>query len=106
MARAGQVEYDPDRLRDVCVAWNVRELCLFGSALGGVLGEDSDIDLLVTFEPGTEWRLRDIMDLEDDLAAIFGREVDLVERASVGKSPNYIRRRAILGSLATVYAAR
>ena len=44
--------------------------------------------------------------MEDELRAILGRQVDLVERAAVEQSENYIRRKSILSNLEVVYAAR
>jgi predicted nucleotidyltransferase len=43
--------------------------------------------------------------MEDDLATILGREVDLVERQAVERSENYLRRRHILQSVEPVYVA-
>lgn len=53
------------------------KLSLFGSALSGDLREDSDIDLLIEFEPGKTPSLFTIIDLEDELATILGRKTDL-----------------------------
>ena len=43
--------------------------------------------------------------MQDELSATLGREVDLIERVAVERSPNYIRRKAILQSAETIYAA-
>lgn len=43
--------------------------------------------------------------MQDELEAILGRRVDLVERKSVETSENYIRRRQILSHLVPVYVA-
>lgn len=55
----------------------IAKLSLFGSALSGQLRQDSDIDLLVEFEPGKTPSLFVIIDLEDELATILGRKTDL-----------------------------
>lgn len=55
----------------------ITKLSLFGSALSGTLRKDSDIDLLVEFEPGKTPSLFVIIDLEDELATILGRKTDL-----------------------------
>ncbi|MFN3763350.1 MAG: hypothetical protein ACK4WK_09150 [Anaerolineae bacterium] len=44
--------------------------------------------------------------IKRELSRIFGREVDLVEWEAVERSRNYIRRRAILGSLEVIYEDR
>ncbi len=55
----------------------IAKLSLFGSALSGHLRKDSDIDLLVEFEPGKTPSLFVIIDLEDELATILDRKIDL-----------------------------
>jgi len=72
------------------------ELCLFGSALRDDCRPDSDIDLLVTFVADAGWRARDLLRMQDELEALLGRKVDLVERAAVEENENWIRRRHIL----------
>jgi uncharacterized protein len=55
----------------------IAKLSLFGSALSGSLHQDSDIDLLVEFEPGKTPSLFILIDLEDELTTILGRKTDL-----------------------------
>ena len=52
----------------------IAKLSLFGSALSGTLRKDSDIDLLVEFEPGKTPSLFVLIDLEDELTTILGRK--------------------------------
>ena len=52
-------------------------IALFGSALSGALRPDSDIDLLVEFEPGKTPSLFTIINLEYEIAEIIGRKIDL-----------------------------
>ena len=53
-------------------------LAVFGSALGDDFGPDSDVDLLVEFEPDRTPTLFDIAGMELELSALFGgRKVDL-----------------------------
>ncbi|MBU4398213.1 MAG: nucleotidyltransferase domain-containing protein, partial [Planctomycetes bacterium] len=66
---------------------------------------DSDVDVLVSFARGVHWGLLDFVRMSEELAAILGRKVDLVERQSVEQSENYIRRRYILESAEPVYVA-
>lgn len=54
----------------------IRRLALFGSALRDDFLPESDIDILVEFEPGTRLGLR-FFALERELTELFGREVDL-----------------------------
>src|SRR5262245_9272753 len=48
-----------DRLAAPCQRWKIRELSLFGSAARGDARADSDIGLLVEFEPDADWSLLD-----------------------------------------------
>ena len=96
----------PAALEAFCRRWKVREVAVFGSALREDFGPESDVDLLVSFEKDAGWTLLDFVDMEDELAAIFGRKVDLVEREAVEESRNYLRRRSILGSAQPLYVAR
>jgi predicted nucleotidyltransferase len=101
-----QVTIPAEKISEFCRRWKVSELALFGSALRGDFGPDSDVDILITFTPGARWSLFDLVVMEDELQAILGREVDLVERAAVEQADNYIRRRSILNNIEVIYAAR
>ena len=81
----------------------VRELSLFGSILRSDFGPASDVDVLVEFEPEAKLSLLDLMDLREELSAIFGgREVDLVEKPAIR---NPFRRREILATREKIYVA-
>ena len=86
-----------------CERWQVTELALFGSVLREDFGPDSDIDVLVSFDQAARHTLFDMVRMEKELKTLFGREVDLAERAGIETSRNYIRRRAILQSAETIY---
>jgi len=66
-----------DKLAEFCKKNNIKKLSLFGSALHGTLGPDSDIDLLVEFEEGHTPGLFSIVRMEMELAEALGRKVDL-----------------------------
>lgn len=89
-----------------CRRWKVRALAVFGSALREDFRPDSDVDLLVTFEPDANWGLLEQTTMEGELAVLLGRKVDLVSRRAVERSTNWIRRKAILDSAETVHVAR
>ena len=92
-----------DRLAEFCRANGIVTLAIFGSALRDDFGPASDIDLLVEFAPGRTPGLR-FVDIADELSDLFGRPVDVVTRSAVERSPNFIRRKAILESARVVYA--
>lgn len=85
-----------------CRRWKIVELCVFGSALRDDFRPESDIDLLVEFAPGSGTSLFDLVTMRDELAAMFGREVDLVEKDGL---TNPFRRASIMGARALLYAA-
>jgi predicted nucleotidyltransferase len=93
------------RVEAFCRKWKIAELALFGSVLRDDFRPDSDVDVLVSFAPDADWSLLDHMAMEEELAGILGRKVDLVSRRAVERSANRIRRQAILGSAEVVYAA-
>jgi predicted nucleotidyltransferase len=93
------------QIEDFCRHWKIREFALFGSVLRDDFRPDSDVDVLVTFESDTHWSLFDMIDMQDELKEVLGRNVDLVERRAVERSENYIRRRHILQSLEPLYVA-
>lgn len=92
-------------VEDFCRRWRIRELALFGSVLRQDFGSASDIDLLVTFEDEADWGLFDLATMEQELSVRLARKVDLVTRSTIEQSRNWIRRRAILDSAETIYAA-
>ena len=94
------IEIDKDKLRDFCRKWKITEFALFGSATQPEeFREDSDVDVLVRFAPDVKWGLFDLVHAQDELAQLFGREVNLVERRLVEESDNRFRRRSILNSV-------
>lgn len=100
----GTLEISDESLRALCRKWRIHRLALFGSAQTGRLRPDSDIDLLVEFEPGEQWSLMDLVRAEAEFARLFGRHVDLVDKGSLQHSSNWIRRDAILKTAEVIYA--
>jgi len=94
------VDVDLERLREVCERYGVASLEVFGSVARGEDRLDSDVDLLYVLRPGARLGFR-LFDLEDELAALFGRPVDLVARKSINK---YIREQ-VLADAQPLYAA-
>lgn len=91
-----------EKIQQFCKKWNVVEMAFFGSVLRGDFDATSDVDILVTFKQGSEYDLFDFVTMTNELGAIFGREVDLVERDSL---TNPFRRDHILQNLEIIYAA-
>ena len=97
-----RIQIPEDRIADFCRRWKVKELAIFGSALGDDFRPDSDVDVLVVFEDDAKGDLFDHMKAEEELKQIFGREVDLVEKKAIR---NPFRRHHILSHYEVIYAA-
>jgi uncharacterized protein len=100
-----RIDIDMSRIAEFCRKWKITELALFGSVLRDDFRPDSDVDVLVTFSAEAHWSLWDSTAMEEELASVLGRKVDLVSKRAVEGSRNWIRRRAILGSAEVLYAA-
>ena len=87
-----QVSIPKGRLASFCQARGIRRLALFGSALRSDFGPESDIDLLVEFEPGRTPGHLGIAGMEMDLGRMFGRKVDL---RTPGELSRYFRQQVI-----------
>ena len=90
------------KIGDFCLKWKIAEMALFGSVLSDEFHPDSDVDVLVSFKDDAGWGLFDFVDMIDELQAIFGRKVDLVEKDSLR---NPFRRQAILAGNEVIYEA-
>lgn len=85
-----------------CRRWKVTEFSLFGSALRDDFGPQSDVDVLVRFEKDAGWSLFDLVDMQDELKAVFGRAVHLVEAEALR---NPFRRDEIMRTREVLYAS-
>ena len=100
-----QVSIPTEALVGFCQENGIRQLAVFGSALRDDFGPDSDVDLLVDFEPDRIPGLMGLAGMEIELSEMFGRDIDLLTRVEVESSRNYIRRKSILDSIEVVYGA-
>lgn len=97
-----QLPIPDERIRDFCRRHHVRSLALFGSVLREDFGPDSDVDVLVDFEPDAPVSLLEIVDMQDELEALLERSVDLVDLKGLR---NPFRRHEILRTRQIIYAA-
>ncbi len=75
---ARDLSVDREALAAICRHRHIRRLSLFGSMAKGTDRPDSDVDLLVEFEPGQEPGLMALAAIEAELSALLdGRRVDL-----------------------------
>ena len=66
-----------DRLAELCRRHRIRKLSFFGSVLRHDFTGDSDVDVLVEFEPDARVGLIRLAGIELELSQLFGRKVDL-----------------------------
>lgn len=94
-----------EKITEFCDRWQITEFALFGSILRDDFRDDSDIDILVTFAPTAQRGLTETLQMRDELQAIFDRDVDLIVKAAIERSENWLRRKNILESAKIIYAA-
>lgn len=100
MTLASGIEIPSQEIAELCRRYRVREMAVFGSAARGEMRPGSDIDIMVEFHPDANpgW---EFFELEEELARIFGRKVDLGTKRSLKP---WIRPGALRDAL-VIYAA-
>ncbi len=101
MTAVGGVEIPEGALAELCRKHHVRELALFGSVVRGEAGPESDIDLLVEFEPEAGVGFIGFAGLQEELTVLLGKRVDLVSK----KGLKAAIRDEVLGEAVVVYVA-
>jgi predicted nucleotidyltransferase len=97
----GDTQVDGPSLAEVCRRYGVKELSLFGSAVHGEMRPESDIDLMVEFEPGERIGLIRFESFVEELESLAGRRLDLVTKR--GLKP-WVRPK-VLKDARVIYAA-
>ncbi|HEX8149341.1 MAG TPA: nucleotidyltransferase domain-containing protein [Pyrinomonadaceae bacterium] len=95
------VEIPEESLADFCRRYRVRELSLFGSSLREDFRPDSDVDILVEFEPSARVGFVTLSKMQRELSALLRRRVDLVPKAGLKEKI----RQSVLDSARVIYAA-
>ena len=86
----------------LCKKYYIIELSIFGSSIRDDFTQNSDVDILVSFDKNSKITLFDIMELENEFSILLNRKVDIVEKESL-KNP--IRKNKILSTREIIYAA-
>ncbi|QUS62478.1 nucleotidyltransferase family protein [Synechocystis sp. PCC 7339] len=96
------MEIPVDKISALCQQWRISQLLLFGSVLRDDFTPNSDIDILVEFEPGFTPGFFKLYQIQEQLSSIFdNRSIDLV-------TPNFLNHRIrnqILATAEVCYAA-
>ena len=71
------IDIPQEKIAEFCRRHYIRRLALFGSVLRDNFTPDSDVDVLVEFEPGTRVGMIRLAGIELELSSILGRKVDM-----------------------------
>lgn len=74
---AAKLSISQSTLADFCRRRRIRKLSLFGSVLRDDFGPESDVDVLVEFEPGATVGYFELADMEIELSDLLGRKADV-----------------------------
>lgn len=95
------LELPMEPIKALCQRYHARELSIFGSALSGVVRENSDLDLLVEFEPAAEIGFVTLSRMQRELSTLLHRKVDLVPKRGLKAAI----RDSVLSSARLIYEA-
>jgi len=90
-----RIQLDREKLTEFCRRNHIRKLSLFGSVLTDRFGPDSDVDVLVEFEPGNGPGYFGLAGMEIELSEMLGRKVDLRTPKELSR---YFRDEVIAGA--------
>ena len=88
----GRLRTKPEHLIALYQRWEISELALFGSIARDNFYSDSNVDILVTYQPTAKRGLIEKITLKEELENLLQRRVDLVSKTAIEQSRNWIRR--------------
>ena len=97
-----RIDIPKNRIAEFCRRHHIRRMALFGSVLRDDFTPESDIDVLVEFEPGKTPGLAFIT-MQDELSEIFGQRVDMHTFSGIERSRNWLLREEIRNSAEIQY---
>ena len=81
-----RIHIPKDKIADFCRCNRIRRLALFGSVVRDDFGPESDVDVLVEFEPAARVGFFELYDMEQELSRLLGgRKVDINTPNSLSK---------------------
>lgn len=96
-----KIKIPKKELNEFCHRYQVQKLALFGSVIGKNFRADSDVDVLVSFQPNARIGFITFSRMQRELSGLFNRPVDLVPMD--GLKP--VIRDSVLSNIEEVYAA-
>ena len=104
---ATQIELPVEQIAEFCRRWKIAKLEIFGSILRDDFQSESDIDFLYTpahgFQRNQAYGPWAHNNMAEELSALLGREVDLIDRHEIEQHRNWIRRKHILETAQPIY---
>lgn len=100
MVSKAKIEIPRERIAEFCRKHHIRKLSFFGSVISEHFTQDSDVDVLVEFEPGQVIGLIRLSGMELELSEVIGRKVDMRTPADLSR---YFREE-VLSSAEIQYA--
>jgi len=82
---APMIAIEREKVAEFCRRRHIRRLSLFGSVLGPDFRPDSDVDVLVEFQPGRVVGLIRLAGIERELSGVIGRKVDIRTPADLSR---------------------
>lgn len=102
MGSKANISISSERIAEFCRKHHIRRLSFFGSVISKHFTQDSDVDVLVEFEPGQVVGLLRMAGMELELSEIIGRKVDIRTPADLSR---YFREE-VLSAAEVQYAER
>ena len=90
--------FSTETMMQFCQRWKIPELALFGSVLRTDFRPESDVDVLVSFADDADWGLLAHVQMQEELATLLQRPIDLISKRALERSRNWMRRDAILNT--------
>ena len=100
---SARIDIPKDEIAAFCRRNHIRRMALFGSVLRDDFTPESDVDVLVEFEPDARIGYIGLAGLEIELDKILGRKSDLYTFEGIKNSRNWLLRKEILSSTEAVY---
>jgi predicted nucleotidyltransferase len=100
VGKKANIQLPADKIAEFCKRNHIRRLALFGSALRDDFTPESDVDILVEFEPGHVPGFIKLAGMEIELGSVLGRKVDM--RTPEDLSPYF--REEVVNSAEVQYA--
>ena len=91
-----KISIQKDKIAEFCKKHHIQRLAIFGSSLRKDFGPESDVDILVNFEPGQTPGFFRLFEMEDELSRLLGvRKVDLLTPQDLSR---YFRDKVVEGA--------